>query len=102
MKILKIENGKGYFNSIEDNWELIDKIDKDSLMKLLDKFIKFEIELDEYNPEKISHQAHQIIYKSIYDKFKSLQGNKSKFKDESDRTYLSAIQKYQQSTASGE
>lgn len=102
MRILKIENGKGYFNTAEGEWKFIDEIDKDGLMKLLDIFVTSEVEMDEYDENTLSHQAQKIIYKSIYDKFNNLQENKSKFKDESDRMYLSAIQKYQHANTSEE
>lgn len=97
MKILKIEKGNGYFRICdEDDWKPIDEIGKDGLMKLLNSFLDSDVEMDNYDEQKLSNQAQQIIYKSIYEKFSNLRENKSKFKDESDRTYLSAIQKYQQ------
>ncbi len=97
MKILKIENGKGYF-CIANNgdWIQIDNIDKDCLMKLLNIFLESDVEVDGYDEERIQNQAQQIIYKSVFEKFSNLKENKNKFKDESDRMYLSAIQKYQQ------
>ena len=96
MKILKIDNGNGYY-SLDDgnNWVKIDEIDKDGLMKLLDLFLENEVDIDEYDEAKLTHQAQQIIYKSLFDKLSVLEGNKSKFKDESDRLYLSEMQRYQ-------
>lgn len=95
MKILKIENGKGYFRtSNSDDWKTIDEIDKDGLMKLLDRFLGSDVEMDDIDEKSLSNQAQQIIYRSISEKLSNLKENKSKFKDESDRTYLDAIQKY--------
>lgn len=95
MKILKIENGGGYFNiSNTSDWVAIDQIDKVNLMNLLNVFLESDVQLDDPNEQTISNQAQAIVYKSIYDKFKALEENKSKFKDESERTYLSAIKKY--------
>lgn len=95
MKILKIESGNGYFWVVNsEEWLPIDKIDKGGLMKLLTSFLREDIEIDEYNEESLSNKAQQIIYKSVSEKFNGLKKNKDKFKDESDRMYLEAIQKY--------
>lgn len=96
MKILKIEEGKGYYSFGEDQWRPIDDINKDGLMQLLNLLLDSDVEIDDYDETILTNQAQQIIYKSISEKFVNLQDNKSKFKDESDRTYLDAIQKYQQ------
>ena len=98
MKILKIENNNGYFRTSDiDDWKMIDEIDKDRLMKLLDRFLDSDVEMDNVDEKGLSNQAQQIVYKSIFGKLSLLKENKSKFKDESDRMYLSAIQKYSQS-----
>lgn len=95
MKILKIEDNKGFFSLNGEQWTPIDEIDKENLMKLVNLVSKSSVEMDEYNEANIGNQAHQIIYKSIHEKLIILQGNKDKFKDESDRLYLEAIEKYQ-------
>ena len=98
MKLLKIENGKGFFRvSKAGKWRPIDEIDKDDLMKLLDCYLSAEVEIDNIKDAALSNQAQQIIYESIADKLNALKANKSKFKDESDRMYLGAIEKYSQS-----
>jgi hypothetical protein len=95
MKILKIDNGNGYYKvSDSSDWKPIDAIDKDGLTKLLNYFLESDVVMDNLDENTLSNQAQQIIYKSIYDKFSILEENKGKFKDESDRTYLEAIQKY--------
>ena len=95
MKILRIDNGSGFFRvSDDDEWTPIDEIDKEDLLKLLDSFIDSDVEMDDIDENEISNQAHQIIYRSIYEKLTNLVDNKGKFKDEADRTYLSAIEKY--------
>ncbi|MBU1862495.1 MAG: hypothetical protein KKH94_02385 [Candidatus Omnitrophica bacterium] len=95
MKILKIEDNKGLFSFDGSKWTPIDEMDKEHLMNLVNLVLTSSIEMDEYNETNIGNQAHQIIYKSIYEKFITLQSNKEKFKDESERTYLEAIEKYQ-------
>lgn len=98
MKILKIENGNGYFRtSYNGDWRAIDEIDKDGLMKLLGLYLGSDVKMDDVDENSLSNQAQRIIYKSIFEKLNNLKESKSKFKDESDRTYLSAIQKYSQS-----
>ena len=98
MKILKIESGRGFYKppSVSD-WNDIDKIDKDGLLRLLNAFLDHDVEMDAPDDTALSNQAQAIIYKSIFEKLKTLADNKSKFKDESDRLYLAEIQKYSQS-----
>ena len=94
MKVLKIEDGKGLFLNSKDNYVLIDEIGKDDLMFLVNLTLNNEILMDEFSANILKNQAHQIIYKSIYEKIKALNENKNSFKDESDRKYLDAIKRY--------
>lgn len=95
MKILEIKDSKGFFSLDGRQWTAIDEINKENLMILVNLVLKSSVEMDKYNEENIGNQAHQIIYKSIHEKLMALQDNKDKFKDESDRLYLEAIEKYQ-------
>lgn len=99
MTYLKIENNKGYFlkqeNEQPDQWIEIDKISKEDLMNLLESAISTEFEIDEYKEENIAHKAHQIVYKSIYEKFIDLINNKKSFIDECDSQYRNAVEKYE-------
>lgn len=102
MKILEIRDNKGFFRiSAKDGWKEIDAIDKDGLMALLDVFLAKDVEMDPPDDQNLHNQAQQIIYKSIFDKLTSLQKNKSKFKDESDRKYLKEVQKYSEGAEGG-
>ena len=98
MKYLKIDDKKGYYLQTrateDDTWVEIDKISKDDLITLLDQAISSDFEMDEYNEEDLSHKAHQIVYKNIFEKFSHLLTNQYKFKDESEQLYKSAIEKY--------
>jgi hypothetical protein len=94
MKYLKIEDGKGFFQKNTDQWIELDHIGKEDLLVLLDKAIADDFEMDEYNTELLGNKAHQIIYKQLFQKFNELQQNKSRFKDESEQLYKSAIEKY--------
>ena len=95
MKYLKIEDNKGYFLSVSDRWIEIDKISKEDLMYLLDKAVNENFEMDIYVEENIQHKAHQIVYKSIYEKFSELIENKNVFIDECDSLFKAAIEKYE-------
>lgn len=94
MKILRISNSKGEFSLDGINYSPIDTINKDDLLNMIDLFVNNECELDEYSEEKIPNKAHQIIYHSLYRKFKELEQNKAQFKDMSDNIYKDAINKY--------
>ena len=97
MKILKIENSRGLFLKESNQWEEIDKIDKEALLALLDIAISNDFEIDEYNTDSLKNKAHQIIYKHLSQKFNELSDNKNRFKDESEQLYKIAIDKYTES-----
>lgn len=98
MKYLKIENNKGHFFGESGEWIEIDKISKEDLMYLLTKCVKDDFEMDDYVEESIGHKAHQIVYRSIQEKFADLLSNKKVFKDECDSLYKSAIEQYETSS----
>lgn len=95
MKYLKIENNKGHYLNQSGEWIEIDKISKEDLMYLLNKAVSDEFEMDAFVEESIGHKAHQIVYKSIHEKFAELLANKNVFKDECDSLFKSAIEKYE-------
>jgi hypothetical protein len=95
MKILKIENQKGYFLLGDGgDWQAIDSIDKNGLLKLLELYLENEAEMDSPEDKSIGNQAHSIIYKGIFEKLDQLSEDKSRFKDESERLYLDEVKKY--------
>ncbi|EIU7214092.1 hypothetical protein ACOANN_26870 [Pseudomonas aeruginosa] len=94
MKILKIENGQGYFATAEGEYETIDKIDKAILSRLVNSALEDGFKIDEYSEIELQNQAHQIIYKSISEKLLDLHQKRRQFRDESDRLYLDAYEKY--------
>lgn len=96
MKYLKIENNKGYYlNQNKTEWVEIDKISKEDLLFLLNEAITNEFEMDEFIEANIGHKAHQIVYKSIHEKFFDLLDNKKSFIDECDLQFRSSIEKYE-------
>ena len=95
MKYLRINGAIGEFLNQGDQYELIDKIDKEDLLFLINSAVEKEnFEIDSYDPEKIKNPAHQIIYENIYKKFDELIKNKNQLKDQVDNLYKEAFEKY--------
>ena len=93
MKYLKIENNKGFYWD-ENEYQEIDKINKDGLLVLLNAAEKHGFELDSYDEKLLGNKAHQIIYENIYSKLEQFLNDKKQFKTEVDKLYKEAIGKY--------
>ena len=96
MKLLKIENNLGYFLDNEGRFSPIDKLTKNDLLNLVNLTLGEDAELDEYSEDLLKNQAHQIIYKSIYEKLVSLSSRKQSFIDESERQFLQECERYRE------
>ena len=73
MKLLKIDSNLGYFLDDKSAFTTVDKISKDDLLRLVNLTLaEKEVEFDEYNEENLKNQAHQIIYKSVFEKLQGL------------------------------
>lgn len=94
MKALKIESHKGLFVTEYGGYETVDKIDKTALLRLVNLALEDNFEIDEFDEEVLKNQAHQIIYKSISEKLTDLNKKRKQFRDESERLYLDAYEKY--------
>jgi hypothetical protein len=94
MKYLKITNNKVEYTLDQNSWKEIDQIDKHELLQLISIAVNNEFEMDEYDKDTIGNQAHQIIYKNIYEKFNELIANKDRFHDESEALFKEAYEKY--------
>lgn len=95
MKILKIEDGSGYFwVATSDEWRKIDEIDKDELLSLLDLFLDVDAQMDVPDENNLRNEVHKIIYTHLFQKLSSLSESKSSFKDDSERLYFDEIKKY--------
>lgn len=94
MKLLKTEDSKGYFYVSDEEYLPMDKLSKSALLKLVDLTLENDIEMDEYDENEIKHQAHQVIYKSVFNKLNSLDNRKQEFIDESERMFLAEYEKY--------
>ena len=95
MKLLKIENNLGFYRDNQGEFTTVDKITKEDILMLVNLTLgEDEIEFDKYNDENLKNQAHQIIYKSIFDKLQGLNDRRQEFIDESERLYLQEYEKY--------
>ncbi|MET0001468.1 MAG: hypothetical protein ABW125_18900 [Candidatus Thiodiazotropha lotti] len=98
MKLLKIESYCGHFLTESGAYESIDKIAKNDLLRMVDSVLNEDVEFDEYDQEQLKNQAHQVVYKSIYDNLTSLQKRKAEFIDESERMYLDDYKRYMENS----
>jgi hypothetical protein len=95
MKLLRVSENTGHYLDEKGNYIPIDKIGKDDLLRLVNWTLHEDVvEFDDYDEQALKHQAHQIIYKSILQKLRSLQNRKQEFVDESARLYLEDYEKY--------
>lgn len=94
MKILKIENSQGLYYTASQTFQAIDKITKEELLQLVNWALEDDVELDEYNEDRLKNQAHQIVYKSVYDKLRDLRNRQRAFKDESEQLFSKEYDKY--------
>lgn len=95
MKLLKICENLGQFLAADGDYRSIDKINKDDLLRLVNCTLgEGEVELDPYDNQAIKNQAHQVIYKSIFQKLSDLGKRKQEFDDESARLFLEEYEKY--------
>ena len=98
MKLLKIENNKGYYFVSQDKFDTVDKITKDDILRLVSLTLDMnqEVEFDEYDLDNLKNKAHQIIYKSIVEKLQELKKRRKEYTDETERLYLTEYEKYRE------
>ena len=95
MKLLKIEDNKGYYFVTQGKFATVDKITKDDILRLVNLTLSEEdVEFDEYKDDNLKNQAHQIIYKSVFEKLQGLSERRQEFIDESERQYLQEYERY--------
>jgi hypothetical protein len=96
MKLLRIGDNQGYFLGEDGSFTLVDRITKEDLLRLVDLTLANEVEFDDYDNEAVKNQAHQILYRSIYEKLRGLKDRREAFTDESERLYLQEYEKYRE------
>lgn len=94
MKLLKIEGDIGYYRDNQGEFAQVDKITKEDILRLVNLTLDEDVEFDEYKEEDLKNHAHQIVYKSIFEKLRVLRDRRQEFKDESERLYLQEYEKY--------
>ena len=96
MKLLRIKDNAGYHYDNQGEFAKVDKVTKEDILRLVSLTLDTdqEVEFDEYDVDKLKNHAHQIIYKSIFDKLQELKKRRKEFIDESARLYLSEYEKY--------
>jgi len=100
MKLLKTDINQGLFLTEDGNYNAIDKITKEDLLRLVRCVLNDDdAEFDEYCEEIIKNQAHQVVYKSIYRNLQSLKERRQQFIDESERLYLEDYKRYTEETS---
>lgn len=92
--MLKIDNNQGWFQKVNGEYEQIDKIIKEDLLRMMENILENDTEMEEYDEEKLKNQAHQVVYKSIYNNLKSLKDRKEEFKDNTECLYQEQYTKY--------
>jgi hypothetical protein len=98
MKLLSIENNMGLYLTESGQYSSVDKITKEDLLRLVNLTLKEDVEFDVYDDNTIKNQAHQIVYKSVFEKLRGLKDRKNEFVDESERLFLKEYEKYRENS----
>lgn len=94
MKILKYENNVSYLYVDGKNKKILE-ISKEDILKALEYIYENEdIELEEYNNEKIVNEAEKIVYENLYNKLNNFKENKPILKNEIDNLFKELEEKY--------
>lgn len=99
MKLLKIEDNLGHYLGDSGQYNPVDKITKEDLLRLVNLTMQEDAEFDEYDENAIKNQAHMIVYKSVFEKLRGLRDRKQEFKDESERLFLKEYEKYRDNSS---
>ena len=99
MKLLSIDNNSGLYLGESGQYNQIEKITKEDLLRLVNLTLKEDVEFDVYDENAIKNQAHQIVYKNIFEKLRGLKDRKKEFIDESERLYLKEYEKYREDSS---
>lgn len=95
MKLLSIKDNLGFFLDASGIENSVDKITKEDILRLVNLTLREDVEFDVYDENAIKNQAHQIVYKSVFEKLRELSDRKKEFIDESERLFLKEYEKYQ-------
>lgn len=94
MKILKYENNVSYLN-VDGKDKKILEISKEDILKSLEYIYENEdVEIEEYDKDKIVNEAERIIYENLYNKLNNFKDNKQILKNEIDNLFRNLEEKY--------
>lgn len=94
MKILKYENNVSFLN-VDGVDKKILEITKDDILKVLEYiYNNDDVELEEYDKDRIVNEAEKIVYENLYNKLNSFKENKQTLKNEIDDLFKDLEEKY--------
>ena len=94
MKILKYENNTSYLYVVGKYKKLLE-ISKEDILKSLEYIYENEdVELEEYDKEKIVNEAEKIVYENLYNKLNNFKEDKPILKNEIDNLFKDLEEKY--------
>lgn len=94
MKILKYEDNVSYLY-VDGKYKKLLEISKEDILKSLEYIYENEdVELEEYDKEKIVNEAEKIVYENLYSKLNNFKEDKSILKDEIDNLFKDLEEKY--------
>lgn len=94
MKILKYEDNVSYLY-VDGKYKKLLEISKEDILKSLEYIYENEdVELEEYDKEKIVNEAEKIVYENLYNKLNKFKEDKSILKNEIDNLFKDLEEKY--------
>ena len=94
MKLLKYENNTSYLY-VDGKYKKLLEISKEDILKSLEYiYEKDDIELEEYDKEKIVNEAEKIVYENLYNKLNKFKEDKPILKNEIDNLFRNLEEKY--------
>ena len=94
MKILKYEDNVSYLY-VDGKYKKLLEISKEDILKSLEYIYENEdVELEEYDKEKIVNEAEKIVYENLYNKLNKFKEDKTILKNEIDSLFKGLEEKY--------
>ena len=94
MKILKFEDNTSYLY-VDGKYKKILEISKNDILKALEYIYENDdIELEEYDKNKIVNEAEKIVYENLYNKLNNFEENKSILKNDIDNLFKDLEETY--------
>ena len=94
MKILRYESNASYLY-VDGKYKKLLEISKEDILKSLEYIYENEdVELEEYDKEKIVNEAEKIVYENLYNKLNNFKEDKPILKNEIDNLFKDLEEKY--------